>query len=106
MAHKAPSSRLPWWRRLLDRIEGREVVVVRGLITGGVAVGLIWGVDLTDVGERLEQTLDVLGTVLIPLGVVWQRSGVVPAKEVLATNRAGVVLAGPASTFPTGTPLD
>ena len=101
------ADRAPWWRHLLDRIEGREVVVVRGLIVLVVSVGLVWGVDLTDVGDRLEDTLDALGVFVQLLGLAWVRSGVTPAREVVEARRAdGAIVAGEGSPLPTGMVLE
>ena len=70
------------------------------------SIGLVWGVDLTGVGGRLEETLDIVGSVLPLLGLAWQRAGAVPAKATVAyINPAGDVVAGPASSRPTGSPL-
>lgn len=68
-------------RRLYDRIEGREVVVARGLITLVVVVGASWGADFTDIGQRAENTLDAVAVFAALVGLGWQRHGVTPVKD-------------------------
>jgi hypothetical protein len=71
----------PHW---YNRIEGREVAMVRGAITAIVAIALIWGVDLTEWGDKVTATADILGTLVFTvLGPLWIRSGVTPAAEVV-----------------------
>jgi hypothetical protein len=65
-----------------SRIEGREVAIFRGVVAALVAIALIWGVDLTELGSKLEQTADILGTVVFGLlGPLWIRGGVTPVKD-------------------------
>lgn len=76
----APTTDLPWWRRLLEL----EPAVIRGVIGALVSLGLIWGVDRTPWGDRLTQTADVLGALVALLTPLWVRAGVTPAGSVVA----------------------
>ncbi|WP_284252339.1 hypothetical protein [Litorihabitans aurantiacus] len=72
---------------------------MRGVIGAVVALGLIWGVDLTPWGDRLTQTADVVGTLVLLLTPLWVRQGVTPAAAVVAKvdPDSGAVVAGPAN---------
>lgn len=95
-----PAAGLSPWRRLLTL----EPAVVRVVVGAIVAALLVWGVDLTDLGERIAATADILGGTLVPaLTAWWVRSGVTPtAKVVQEVTADGLVIAGPASPLPTG----
>ncbi len=93
-----PATDTPWWRRLI----ALEPAVVKGLIGLLVALALIWGVDLTPLGDRLSQSADVLGSIIALLTPLWIRGSVTP--DALVVERAArdhdlgaVVLAGPAN---------
>ena len=89
-----------WWHRLLTL----EPAVVRGVIGALVALGLIWGLDLTDLGEKLTQTADVLGSLVALLTPLWVRQATSPAKLVEArVDGRGVTVAGPAAEVADGT---
>ena len=91
--------------RLRDLI-AREPVVVRSAIGLLVALGLIWGVNLADVGERIAQTVELIGALVSLLGVAWARQGATPSKDVVAVVEPdGTTVAGPASPLPDGTPV-
>lgn len=71
------------WRRLLSL----EPALVRGAVGSVVTVGLVWGVDLSDLGERVATTADVvLGTLLPLLAAWWIRGAVVPRAKVGAPD--------------------
>lgn len=91
------------WKRLLKL----EPAIVKGLIGLLVSLGLIWGVDLTSVGDQLSQTADVVGSIIALLTPLWIRTSVTPdAKVVASVDTHGTVVAGAASPLPTGTVVD
>ena len=67
-----------WWQRLLHT----EPAVVKGAISLLVALALIWGLDLTDLGERLKATADILGSLVTLLAPLWIRQSVYSPKTV------------------------
>lgn len=93
--YAAPTTDLPLWRRLLTL----EPAVVRGVIGAVVAIGLLWGVDLTPWGDRLADTADILAGLVLLLTTWWVRSGVTPAASVVAKvdPKSGDVVDGPAA---------
>lgn len=93
-------------RKIRDLI-AHEPVVVRTAIGLIVSLGLVWGVDLTNVGEQVAQTADILGALVALLGVAWARQGATPAATVVATREpSGALVAGPASDQATGSLID
>lgn len=91
----------------LRELVAHEPVVVRTAIGLIVSLGLVWGVDLTNVGEQVAQTADIVGALVALLGVAWVRQGVTPASTVVATREpSGAVVAGPASDEVTGSLID
>ncbi|HEY9249248.1 MAG TPA: hypothetical protein VIO38_08960 [Rariglobus sp.] len=91
------------WHRLLTL----EPALVRGVIGALVALGLIWGLDFTAIGDRLAQSADILGSLVALLTAWWTRSAVTPASQVEArVDSGGVTVAGPASPQPDGTPVE
>lgn len=95
-----PADQLPWWRKAL----ALEPALVKGAIALVVAGLLIWGVDVSDVGDRIAQTADVLGALVALLSPLWIRQSVSPAARVVQTVLPdGTVVAGPASPLKTGT---
>jgi hypothetical protein len=73
----------PRWRRLLSL----EPALVRGAVGSVVTVGLVWGIDLSELGERVATTADVvLGTLLPLLAAWWIRGAVVPSAKVAAPD--------------------
>ena len=91
--------------RLRDLI-AREPVVVRSAIGLLVSLGLVWGVDLAGIGERLAQTVDIVAALVVLVSLAWARAGATPAKTVVAVVQPdGVTVAGPASPLPDGTPV-
>lgn len=91
--------------RLRDLI-AREPVVVRTVIGLVVAGALVWGVDLTDLGERIAQTVEIVAAIVAALGLAWARQGAFAAKDVVAVVESdGTTVAGPASPLPDGTPV-
>lgn len=106
MADHESTTRPNVFQRFLTAIEGREIVVVRGLIVLAVSLGLIWGFDLTEVSAQLNRTLDAIGVFVQILGLGWIRGGVAPYKEVEIQQKPdGTLVAGPASGIETGTEL-
>jgi hypothetical protein len=88
-----------WWKRLLTM----EPAVYRGVIGALVSVGLIWGADFADLGERIAQTLDAVGAIVALITPFWIRQATTPAATVVARVDAnGDITAGDASPFPTG----
>lgn len=85
-----------------------EPAVWKGIIGLVVSGLLIWGVDLTDVGEKLSQTADVIGSLIPLLTAVWIRGSVTPNDKVAVTVEPGApeTVAGPALPVPNGTPVD
>src|SRR4051794_10673440 len=100
--HVAPSA--AWWRRLAVL----EPAVVRGLIGAAVALGLIWGVDLTDLGDKLTRTADVVGSIVALLTPLWVRQATSPAVLVEARwdPDTGDTVAGPAALAVDGTVVE
>lgn len=91
--------------RLRDLI-AREPVVVRTVIGLVVAGALVWGVDLSDVGERVAQTVEIVAAIVAALGLAWARQGATPSRDVVAVvEQDGTTVAGPASPLPDGTPV-
>lgn len=92
--------------RFLRELVTREPVIIRTTITTLVSIGLIWGVDLTELGTRVADTADLVGVLVAAVGVAWVRQGVTPASTVVATEEpSGAIVAGPASDKPTGSLL-
>lgn len=93
--------------RKLREFVAREPVVIRTAIGLFVSLGLVWGVDLTNVGEQVAQTADIVGALVALLGVAWARQGSTPASTVVvAQEPSGALVAGPASTQTTGSLID
>lgn len=93
--------------RFVRELVTREPVVIRTVITTLVSIGLIWGVDLTELGTRVADTADLVGVLVAAVGVAWVRQGVTPASTVVATQEpSGAIVAGPASDKPTGSLID
>lgn len=93
-------------KRVRDLV-AHEPVVVRTAIGLVVSLGLVWGVDLTNVGEQVAQTADLVGALVLLLGVAWARQGATPSSTVVVTQEpSGALVAGPASTQTTGALLD
>jgi len=92
-------------RRVRDLI-AREPVVVRTVIGLVVAGALVWGVDLSDVGERVAQTVEIVAAIVAALGIAWGRQGSAPMRDVVEViAKDGTVVAGPASRLADGTPI-
>lgn len=75
-----------------------EPAVWKGIIAALVSAALIWGVDLTEWGDKLSQTADVIGVLIPLLAGLWIRQSVTPdAKVVERVTTNGEVVAGPAN---------
>lgn len=62
-----------WWQRVLHT----EPAQLKGVIVALVSLGLIWGLDLTQLGSQLENSVDVVFGVLVPLlTAMWIRRSV------------------------------
>jgi hypothetical protein len=61
-----------------------EPALVRGIIGLAVAGLLIWGLDYTELGGKLQATADVLGGIVALVSQWWVRAGVTPAAAVIA----------------------
>lgn len=93
--------------RALRELIIREPVVIRVTITALVSIGLIWGLDFTELGDRLTETADLLGGLVAAIGLAWTRAGASAAATVVATKEpSGALVAGPASAKPTGQLID
>jgi hypothetical protein len=89
----------PLWKRLLTL----EPALVRGVVTAIVSVALIWGLDLTDLGDKVNETANIIGALLPLLQAWWTRSAVTPTAQVVRKEEAdGAIVAGPAAPEPTG----
>lgn len=105
--HALPTADAPLWRRLA----ALEPAVVRGLIGAVVALGLIWGIDLTALGDQLTATADILGTIALLLTPLWVRQATTPTSVVVEQvdrhmQYGAVVIAGPANDrLPEGEPI-
>lgn len=89
--------------KILKRLLATEPAIVKGAIGLLVALGLIWGLDFTTVGDQLSQTADVLGSLVALLTPVWIRASVTPSVAVVEEIKHGVKVAGPANDLPDGT---
>lgn len=90
------------WRRFLTL----EPALVRGIVTAIVSVALIWGLDLTDLGDKVNETANIIGVLLPLLQAWWTRSAVTPSAQVVAKQEPnGELVAGVGSLFPTDTPV-
>lgn len=86
-----------------------EPAVIKGIIGLVVSGLLIWGVDFTDIGTRLEETADVIGSLIPLITGLWIRQSVTPNAKVAVSVEPGVnqpTVAGDALSVPTGTPVD
>lgn len=89
-----------------------EPAVWKGIVAGLVTLLAIWGLDVADLGDKLNQTIDVLGVLapLIASGVagLWIRQSVTPNEKVAVVVEPGApeTVAGPALPVPDGTPVD
>lgn len=93
-------------RKIRDLI-AHEPVVVRTAIGLVVSLGLVWGVDLTNVGEQVAQSADIVGALVLLISVAWARQGSTPAATVVVTQEpSGALVAGPASVQTTGSLID
>lgn len=99
MTHSSPVRRMSLGQRLLTI----EPALVKGVIGALVSIGLIWGVDFTDLGEQIKDTADIVGGLVVLLTAWWTRSSVTPTALVVEQVDAdGHRIAGPASPLPTG----
>lgn len=77
MTHVQPDPTASWWRRLL----ATEPALVKGVIGALVALGLVWGVDFTALGDQLSRTADIVGSIVALLTPLWIRQSVSPAGD-------------------------
>lgn len=78
----------------------REPALVLGLVTAGLSLAVLFGAPIS--AEQIAGVGIFLGAAM-----ALARYLTVPADEVLAQSRPdGVVVAGPASSVPTGDPVD
>lgn len=99
MTHLSPIRNMGWLKKLVTM----EPALVRGIVGALVAIGLVWGVDFTGLGEQISQTADIIGG-LVALLTPWAiRAAVTPAALVVEEVKPdGTTVAGPASPLPTG----
>jgi hypothetical protein len=103
MAHIDTVGRpVSWW----ERVKKFEPALLRAVVLAVVGVLGLWGLDLTEWGDRLVNSWTLLFPVLFLLQGWWTRSVVVPQANVIEqVTPEGLVLAGPASPVETGTVL-
>ena len=54
-----------------------EPAIFKGLVSGGVALGVVWGFDYAPLGEQLNKTIDIVFTAIVPvLTGLWIRPSV------------------------------
>jgi hypothetical protein len=71
---------------VLKRLVTAEPALVRGVVGALVALGLVWGVDYTDLGEQVKESADIVGGLVVLLTSWWTRGAVTPSSKVLATT--------------------
>jgi hypothetical protein len=99
--HRAEAKE-PWWTRFKDL----EPALLRGIIGLLVSLGLVWGLDFTDLGEQLKETADILGSIVTLVVAWWTRGVVVPVKKAAAVQKPdGKIVAGPAGILREGQPV-
>lgn len=99
MTHAAPTSQLTLWQR----IKTFEPALLRAVVLAVVGVLALWGLDLTEWGDRVVNSWTLLFPVLFLVQGWWTRSSVTPAAAVVEEVRPnGEIVAGPASPLPTG----
>lgn len=102
MTQLSPIRNMGWLKKLVTL----EPALVRGIVGALVAIGLVWGVDFTGVGEQISETADIVGGLVALLTPWWTRAAVTPAALVVEEVKPdGTTVAGPASPLPTGTPI-
>lgn len=100
MSHIEPARPLTTWQR----IKTFEPALLRAVVLAVVGVLALWGLDLTEWGDRVVNSWTLLFPVLFLVQGWWTRSSVSPAAAVVEEVRPnGDVVAGPASPLPTGT---
>lgn len=82
MSHRAPDP-IPapapsWWAGLRTA----EPALVRAVVAAGVGALLIWGVDLTEWGDRVSATWALLFPLIALLQGWWTRTVVTPTAKV------------------------
>lgn len=101
MTHIEPQ--MTWWQR----IKTFEPALLRAVLAAAVVVATAIGLDISDVTGRVDVAWTAIFGVLPLLQGWWTRSAVTPAAAVVEEVRPnGVVVAGPASPLPTGTPVN
>lgn len=98
-------------KNFLEYLKNFEPVVWKTVVGGIVTLALIWGFDLTFLGDQVNQSLDVLVTLLPALSLaltgLWIRNGVTaPGNTAVVLDKDGHTVAGPALDAPDGTPVD
>lgn len=99
MTHIQPAPRLTAWQR----IKTFEPALLRAVVLAVVGVLALWGLDLTEWGDRIVNSWTLLFPVLFLVQGWWTRGVVTPQNAVVETvDEHGTHLAGPASPLPTG----
>lgn len=98
-------------KNFLEYLKNFEPVVWKTVVGGIVTLALIWGVDLSFLGDQINQSLDVLVILLPALSLaltgLWIRKSVTaPGNTAAVLDKDGNTVAGPALDAPTGTPVD
>jgi len=62
----------------LKRLLTLEPALVHGVIVAVVGLALIWGLDLTALGDRLGASVDIVFPIVVLVGAWWTRSQVSP----------------------------
>lgn len=77
-------------REFFARLAAFEPALVRGVVGALVALGLVWGVDYTDLGEQVKESADIVGGLVTLLTAWWTRGSVTPnAKVETYVDKAG-----------------
>ena len=63
----------------IKRLLTLEPALVHGVIVAVVGLALIWGLDLTALGDQLGRSVDILFPIVVLVGAWWTRSRVTPA---------------------------
>lgn len=98
-------------KNFLEYLKNFEPVVWKTVVGGLVTLALIWGFDISFLGDQINQSLDVLGALLpaltLALTGLWIRQGVTaPGNTAVVLDKDGNTVAGPALDAPDGTPVD
>lgn len=89
MAHEAPSTSLTWW----ERVKTFEPALLRSVVTAVVLTLGVWGLDLSQWGDRLVESWTYLFPLIALLQGWWTRGSVTPSSTVISkVERDGTIV--------------